>query len=160
LPPPGYNIDEVSDMRQPYLDRVERLWTAPPEERTHEPGGGIKQFFFIALSNQAFYGVRSEDQQRARELLPVFTEIGRGFPGTIGFIQQSSLFQSARDSGRVIDIEISGTDLNGLIALSGQVLGERWRYCPRRRSGRCRAWIWATRRSASRPTGCAPPKQA
>ncbi len=130
LPPPGYNIDEVSGMRQPYLDQVERLWTDPVEERVDEPGGGIKQFFFIALSNQAFYGVRSEDQQRARELLPVFTDIGRQFPGTIGFIQQSSLFQSARDSGRVIDIEISGTDLNGLIALSGQVFGRAMAILP------------------------------
>ncbi len=130
LPPPGYNIDEVSDMRQPYLDQVEHLWTTPVEERRDEPGGGIKQFFFIALSNQAFYGVRSEDQQRARELLPVFTDIGRQFPGTIGFIQQSSLFQSARDSGRVIDIEISGTDLNGLIAVSGQVFGRAMAILP------------------------------
>lgn len=130
LPPPGYNIDEVSGMRQPYIDQIGHLWATPPEQRANEPGGGIKQFFFIALSNQAFYGVRSEDPQRARELLPVFTQIGQQFPGTIGFIQQSSLFQSARDSGRVIDIELSGTDLNGLIGLGGEVFGRAMAVLP------------------------------
>lgn len=130
LPPPGYNIDEVSGMRQPFIDQIGHLWKTPPEERTAEPGGGIKQFFFIALSNQAFYGVRSEDQRRARELIPVFTGIGQQFPGTIGFIQQSSLFQSARDSGRVIDIEISGNDLNGLIARGGEIFGKAMAVMP------------------------------
>ena len=130
LPPPGYNIDEVASMRQPYIDGLSKLWTAPPEERVHEPGGGISRWFFIALSNQAFYGVRSEDPQRVRELLPAFTGIGQGFPGTIAFIQQSSLFQSARDSGRVIDIELSGNDLNGLIAIGGEVFGKAMAILP------------------------------
>ena len=46
MPPPGYNIDEVSGMRQPYIDQIGPLWKKPVEERVDEPGGGIKQFFW------------------------------------------------------------------------------------------------------------------
>ena len=129
-PPPGHNIDEVAGMRNAYVDRFSHLWTTPPEQRVDEPGGGISRFFFISLSNQAFFGIRSEDSQRARELLPVFTEVGQSFPGTISFIQQSSLFQSARDTGRSIDIELSGNDIEGLIGLGGEVFGKAMAILP------------------------------
>ncbi len=123
LPPPGYNIDEVSGMRQAYIEELGKLWQSSPEELEKLPGGGINRWFFIALSNQAFYGVRSGDPTRVRELLPEFTRVNRSFPGTIGFIQQSSLFQSGRAPGRAIDIELSGPTLEGLIDRGGQVFG-------------------------------------
>ena len=123
LPPPGLNISEVAQMRERFIEELSPLWTAPPEERAAMPGGGMDRWFFIALGNQAFYGVRAADETRVRELLPDFTRVSRSFPGTIGFIQQSSIFQSARDPGRAVDIELSGDDLSGLIERGGEVFG-------------------------------------
>ncbi len=122
-PPPGYNIDEVSNMRNVFIKELGQLWQGTPEQLHAEPGGGVDRWFFIALSNQAFYGIRAKEPTRVRELLPEFTRVSRMFPGTIGFIQQSSLFQSGRAPGRSIDIELSGPTLEGLVERGGQVFG-------------------------------------
>ncbi len=129
-PPPGHNIDEVADMRLVIEKELGRLWKAPAEEKAKMPGGGVESMFFIALSNQAFYGVRAADPTRVRELLPEFTRVTRSFPGTIGFVRQTSLFQSGRQAGRAIDIELSGPDLNRLVELGGKVFVETMRLMP------------------------------
>jgi HAE1 family hydrophobic/amphiphilic exporter-1 len=129
-PPPGHNIDEVADMRLVIEKELGQLWTGSEEERAALPGGGVQSMFFIALSNQAFYGVRSADPTRVRELLPEFTRVTRSFPGTIGFVRQTSLFQSGRQAGRAIDIELSGPDLDKLVELGGKVFVETMRLMP------------------------------
>ena len=123
LPPPGYNIDEVSAFRNVFRERLAPLWTTPQGESADLAGGGVDQFFFIALPNQSFMGVRSRDPLRVRELIPAFQEVTSTFPGSISFFQQSSLFQSARDAGRSIDVELTGPSLERLIGLGGEVFG-------------------------------------
>jgi HAE1 family hydrophobic/amphiphilic exporter-1 len=130
LPPPGYNIQEVSDMRLTLDDQLGDMWQLPPEERVDLPGGGAKHMFFIALSNQAFFGIIAEDPTRVRELIPPFTQVVRSFPGTIGFVRQTSLFQSGRQQGRAIDIQLSGPDLNKLVEVAGSVFGQTMRLMP------------------------------
>jgi HAE1 family hydrophobic/amphiphilic exporter-1 len=45
-------------------------------------------------------------------------------PGVIGIITQRSLFQRGLGEGRNIDMEITGPDLNRLVALGGQIFGQ------------------------------------
>ena len=129
-PPPGLNIDQISDMRLALEEELGQLWKAPAEERAAMPGGGISNIFFVALTSQAFFGVVSEDPARVRELLPGFTGVARSFPGTIGFVRQTSLFQSGRQAGRAIDIELSGNDLDRLVELAGGVFVDTMRLMP------------------------------
>ncbi len=125
LPPPGYSVDRVADMRLPYEQALSHLWEstpASPESET-QPGGGIKGFFFVALSDQAFMGVEARDPVRVRELIPEFQRVGLQLPGSFVVFNQLSIFQGTIDEGRNIDIEFTGPDLEQLIGLAGEAFG-------------------------------------
>lgn len=123
LPSPGYNLEEVADLRQRYIEQLSYLWEKPPEETRDLPGGGIAGFFFIALHDRCFMGVRSRDPERARELIPEFQKVNFSIPGAIGFVDQASIFQRGLGEGRNIDIDITGPELTRLIALGGEIFG-------------------------------------
>jgi HAE1 family hydrophobic/amphiphilic exporter-1 len=126
LPPPGYNLDETAGLRRPIEDHIRPLWEAkagtPEAERL--PGGGVKNFFYVAIPGLSFMGARANDQLRVRELVPAVQEGIAKIPGAIGFISQASLFQRGIGVGRNIDIEITGPELERLIELGDRVFGE------------------------------------
>jgi HAE1 family hydrophobic/amphiphilic exporter-1 len=57
-------------------------------------------------------------------LIPLAKKTGSQFPGTRAIVKQSSLFERGLSSGRTIDVEITGGDLNKLIALGRRVLDD------------------------------------
>lgn len=132
LPPPGYSVDQVSDMRKAFLERLSPLWESTPgsPEAELQPGGGIDSFFFVALADRAFLGSRSRDPLRVRELIPVYQGASRELPGTIVVISQASIFQTSIDEGRNIDIEFTGPDLERLIELAGEAFGKTFQVLP------------------------------
>ncbi len=125
LPPPGYSVDEVADMGQAYEQALSYLWESTPgsPEAAAQPGGGIKGFFFVALSDSAFMGVEARDPLRARELMPEFQKIGLRLPGSFVVLDQLSIFMGTVDEGRNIDIEFTGPDLERLIELGIEAFG-------------------------------------
>jgi HAE1 family hydrophobic/amphiphilic exporter-1 len=126
LPPPGYSLDEVSALQDAVEEEISYLWAEEPGSPEAEalPGGGARAYFFVALNNQAFLGMRSNDPLRVRELLPEIRKVNARLPGTIFVVNQSSIFSRGLGEGRSIDIEIAGPDLEQLIALAGQVFGQ------------------------------------
>ncbi len=126
LPPPGYSVDEVASLRLPIEDQVRPLWQVKPgtPEAAKLPGGGIKDFFYVAVPGFAFMGASANDSLRLREILPPLQEGVGKIPGAIGFVSQYSLFQGDAVAGRVIDVEITGPDLEVLIQHGGRVFGE------------------------------------
>ena len=124
FPPPGYNVDQVAEIQQRYVDRLEQLWDAPPEEAAALPGGGVHNFFFVALADRAFMGARARDPLRVRELLPEFQAVNADIPGAITIINQASLFARDISEGRNIDVELTGPDLERLIELGGRIFGQ------------------------------------
>lgn len=123
LPPPGYSLEEVVAMQDQVNVGLERLWQHPAgsAEAAALPGGGIENYFFVALRGSAFLGARSNDYSRVREVIPEFQRAAAGLPGTIFVINQSSLFQTRRGQGRTIDVEITGPELEQLIGIGLQV---------------------------------------
>ena len=124
LPSPGQNIEEVSALRHRYTDQLSHLWTTSGPEADRLPGGGISGFFFIALHENCFMGIRSRDPERARELIPEFQKVNFNIPGAIGFVDQASIFQRGLGEGRNIDIDITGPEIERLISLGGQIFGQ------------------------------------
>jgi len=126
LPPPGYNIEQTSEIRHLYSRELRHLWEADPEDpaTAKMPGGGIQDFFYVALPNQAFMGGSANDQLRVRELTPEFFKANVQIPGSFAFTTQFSIFQGAADEGRAIDVEITGPDLMELIRLGQIVIGQ------------------------------------
>ena len=125
LPPPGYNVEEMKSMATKVESRLSQYWEYEPgsPEALAQPGGGLGNFFFAAFSNQAFMGMRSVDDDRVRELLPTLQESLSSIPGTIGIGRQSSIFDQGLQTSRSVSIDITGPEIEGLIAVGGQMMG-------------------------------------
>ncbi|MGH9867135.1 MAG: efflux RND transporter permease subunit [Candidatus Polarisedimenticolia bacterium] len=126
LPPPGYSLDEVTSAHDVFKETLQPLTRQDPAL----PGGGVQRFFYVALNNMAFMGVRANDPERVAELIPEFSQANAKLPGTIGFITQASIFQRGIGAGRSIDIELTGPDLGELIARGGEVFGKVMQLLP------------------------------
>ncbi|MCY3666210.1 MAG: efflux RND transporter permease subunit, partial [Gemmatimonadetes bacterium] len=129
LPPPGYNLDELIQVGQTIEDVLRPHWeaaAAPDSPQAQALSGPpIANMFFVAFGRSAFMGARSTEPERVRELIPIIQgPVLGGVPGTFAVVEQSSLFQRATGSGRSIDIEITGPDLDHLIGLGGRIFGQ------------------------------------
>ena len=107
-PPPGVNIEHLrTEMGQVVAERL-----APYVSGEKQPA--IKHYFFVAYNGGVFMGVRAADSSRAQELVAVINQTIRGFPDTIAFAKQSSLFGGSR-GGRTVDMNIQGRDMDKLL---------------------------------------------
>lgn len=126
LPPPGYNIEEFIRMGETIEGVLAPYWNAKPgsPEEAALDGPSILNFFYVARGRSVFMGGRTNDESRIRELIPVFRRALADIPGVIAIVTQSSLFQRGLGEGRNIDIEITGPDLNTLVAMGGRIFGQ------------------------------------
>lgn len=126
LPPPGYNLDELMAMGQQVENEMRPYWDVEPGsaevEKLDYPM--IGDFFFVARGRSVFLGIRAFNPDEVSQLVPLVSEVGSRLPGTFAVAKQSSLFEQGLTAGRTIDIEITGPDLNRLVALGGQIFGQ------------------------------------
>ncbi len=132
LPPPGLNLEEVSSFHNVIDEKLRPLWDVPAgsPEAAGLPGGGIDDFFFVVLQNQAFLGAKANIPLRVTELIPPIREAGFQVPGAIVFAEQSSIFQQQMGAGRSIDIEITGPELERLIELGQTIMMQTFQVLP------------------------------
>ena len=116
LPPPGYNLATANAIAREIEDSVRPQWASEtgPEAKDGEPPK-IEHFFFVARNSQTFVGAMSSEPQRAAELIPLIQKALFREPGTYGFVNQPSLFGRSIGSGRAIDLNVSGADLEQVI---------------------------------------------
>jgi HAE1 family hydrophobic/amphiphilic exporter-1 len=126
LPPPGYNLNELMSMGETVEEGLRPYWDVDPgtPEAAELESPIISDFFFVARGRSVFMGLRSHDPTRAGELVPLIQRVAGQLPGTFAVAKQSSLFEQGLTAGRTIEVEITGPDLNRLVALGGQVLGK------------------------------------
>ena len=150
LPPPGYNVDEISDLgarvetkllphlgldRLPSNDGVVEALTVSRAREESGSGGSqtaglseeppiLKQFFFVAGETAIFMGAKATRPEDASRLIPILREAVTDLPGMIAVVQQASLFERGISAGRRVDIEISGPDLDTLLATGGEIYGQ------------------------------------
>lgn len=126
LPPPGYNLNQLMELGQTVESNLRPYWDAVPgsEEASRLDGPIIGDFFFVARGRSVFMGLRAYEEERAAEIIPLIQRATSQLPGTFGVASQSSLFAGGLESGRTIDVEITGPDLNKLVALGGQIFGQ------------------------------------
>ena len=126
LPPPGYSVEEVADMRHTIEKDLRPMWEVKPgsPEAKRLPAGGINNLFYVATPGTSFMGARANDPMRVAELLAPVQQAMAKLPGTIGVAIQSSLFQRGRGESRNIDVQIVGPDLPVLIQYGGRIFGQ------------------------------------
>ena len=126
LPPPGYNTEKYVRLGESIETVLTPHWDAEPgsPEEAVLDGPSIRNFFYVARGRGVFMGGRTNDDADIRDLIPVFHRALADIPGIIGIVTQSSLFQRGLGEGRNIDIEITGPDLDKLLALGGRIFGQ------------------------------------
>jgi HAE1 family hydrophobic/amphiphilic exporter-1 len=126
LPPPGYNLDELTRMGEVVEEQLKPYWDVDPDspEAAELDFPAIFDFFFVARGRSVFIGVRSVDPTRSGDLIPLIQAVSSRLPGTIVVAKQSSLFEQGLIAGRTIDIEITGPELEQLVAIGGQIMGQ------------------------------------
>ncbi len=126
LPPPGYNLDQLLAMGNTVEEGLRPYWDIDPNDPKVKQldGPPIEDFFFVARNRMVFCGVRSADPARAAELVPVIQRLGDRLPGTFLVAKQTSLFEQGLTAGRTVDVEITGPDINKLVALGGRMFGQ------------------------------------
>ncbi len=126
LPPPGYNLDELMTLGEAAEGTLVPFWDVDPEKVDVDAMEYplIKDFFYVARGRQVFMGVRSVDPTQSAKLIPLIQSVRSQLPGTFVVAKQSSLFEQGLTAGRTIDIEITGPELERLVELGGQILGQ------------------------------------
>ena len=123
-PPPGYNIQQLMAMGERFETDLKPYWDVDvdsPEAKSldYPP---ISYYFYAVFGTNVFTGMRSYDPARVRDLIPLARQVGSQFPGTRAMAKQSSLFERGLSSGRTIDVEITGGDLEHLIEVGRRVM--------------------------------------
>ncbi len=123
LPPPGYNMETFVKMGGEIESVLSPYWDAEPgsPEEAQLDGPSIRNFFYVARGRMVFMGGRTNDDKRAKELIPLMRRAVADLPGVISIITQRNLFQRGLGEGRNIDLEITGPDLNILVALGSKI---------------------------------------
>ncbi len=123
-PPPGYNLDQLSEMGAKIEQDLEPYWNVDPGSAAAAALDFpvINYYFYVVRGRQVVMGFRAEDESRVRELIPLIKAVGSQFPGTLAIASQSSLFERGLSGGRSIDIELTGPDLNRLVALGSKLM--------------------------------------
>jgi HAE1 family hydrophobic/amphiphilic exporter-1 len=125
LPPPGYNLDKLTEIGAELEATMRPYWDVDPD--VAESGTAdfpvIGDFFYVARGRMLFMGVRAKDPLRGGELVPIMRQAGASIPGMFMVAKQTSLFEQGLTSGRTVDIEITGPEIKQLIGLGGQVMG-------------------------------------
>jgi len=127
IAPSGYNVGEYTAIAERVEEQLRPYWEAEPgtPEEAALDGPPIDQFFFVAGGNFVFMGaqVPSEYSDRANLAVPVMQRALSGIPGTFAIVEQPSIFARGPETGRAIDVDLTGPDLERLLQLGGRVFG-------------------------------------
>ena len=154
-PPPGYNLKTLNGMATKVENITRRYWADEDEKPKKCPswfsriamgGNGwfplklepcdlgdvrMERFWFVARSTSTFMGASATDPTRAKELEPIMRRAVFAEPGTFGFARQRSLFGRGFGGSEIVDLDITGPDLEELLALAREAVGILNREMPR-----------------------------
>ncbi len=124
LVPPGYNVEQLEGMGREIEAELEAYWNHDPLTDPPLDFPAIGDFFCVAFGNSVFVGVSSQEETEAGKLIGLIQQrLGMKFPGSFVVAFQTSLFAGELSGGRAIDVEITGPDLEKLVAIGGQLMG-------------------------------------
>lgn len=114
VPPPGLSTAERVDIGNRFFKM------ATPHIGQDKDGlPAIKNMFYVGSEGFMISGAMSEHWDRASELLPFYNRMIYSIPGMYGVSLQPGVFESGIGEGRAIKLNVSGNDLNQIVAATG-----------------------------------------
>jgi len=126
IPPPGLSYAERKSIGEYVFEQ-----SHPYFGKDHDGFPGIKNMFYVGAEQIMLFGAISTDEQRAGELIPLFSRIIYSIPGMYGVSIQAGVFQTSLGRGRTIEVNISGDDLNRIVQVGGMLFGAIKKQIPR-----------------------------
>ena len=123
IPPPGYNLDTTETIAERIEGVARPMWEAAPEPLTEDGRPALQSFFFVATPGNSFVGAAAADPDRVADVIPILSRPIFAEPGTFGFMTQPSLFGRGVGGGRTIELNVSGNELEEILAVAGQAAG-------------------------------------
>ncbi|MCA9410705.1 MAG: efflux RND transporter permease subunit [Candidatus Omnitrophica bacterium] len=152
IPPPGYNLDQMTDIAKRLEERVRPAWEVagdqfkiesvvrggPPPKEDHRiplpiaPGSDekvipppISQYFIVAAGGRVFHVTVSQDKKRVIDTLPLlnYAAAGEVAPDVINFGFQVPLFRVGGMTGSAVKVDLAGSDLDNVIHSAGSMMG-------------------------------------
>ncbi|MCG6929493.1 MAG: efflux RND transporter permease subunit [Desulfofustis sp.] len=119
IPPPGYSIEKYKEIGDYIYEQAKPYY----QENNPEQVAPIKDMFYVGADRMTLFGAQSIYETRARELMGIFMRIMNSIPGYFGVSIQVGIFQSELGGGRSIDINVSGEDIDTIVAGSRAIFG-------------------------------------
>lgn len=119
IPPPGLSYEERMDIGRYIYDKLdpfigkERVGDLP----------GISNTFYVGAPQIMLFGVISTQEQEARKLIDPLMGIIHSIPGMYGVSLQAGIFEDRIGGGRSIDVDLTGGEIERLIAAGGAMYG-------------------------------------
>lgn len=118
IPPPGLSLEEKEAVGQEVFRRI-----MPHVHHEKDGFPAIERAFFVVRGPFMIFGAISESEERAHELIGLFSPIVNSFPGIFGISKQAGLFEQGIGQGRSINVDISGPDIEKLANVGGAMFG-------------------------------------
>lgn len=116
--PPGLSYEERRAIGEYCLNYLK-----PYYEPDYEGYPGIKSAFYMSGGDYNSLGIVSANPQRTRELIPLAKKMMDSIPGVTGISNQSSIFGRGMGGGRAIDVNLSGADIDAMLAAANRMMG-------------------------------------
>ncbi len=116
VPPPGYSIDELEATGNRLQNQMARYTGVETDGEAN-----IKRSFFVGSPDRVFAGAVAEDGKDVGRMLSLLRRVQSKIPGMISFATQASLFGRTIGGGRVVEIDIKGSDLPTMTELGGEL---------------------------------------
>ena len=148
IPPPGYNLGQLTKMGKRVEDMIRPYWEAAPDQfavealnRGDKPREDKRQpvkdfmtgreavpppinnYFLVSFEGRMFHGAISNDKKKVKDLVPLLNTAtwGHNAPDTFAFAFQMPLFREGGNTGSAIKIDIKGNQMEPVNA-SAQAL--------------------------------------
>ncbi|MEE2746488.1 MAG: efflux RND transporter permease subunit [Pseudomonadota bacterium] len=117
-PPPGYNLDTMEEIMTRVQEKTRKFWSSTVTrgskaltQVTNDIEKKIDRFFVVSLRGRAFMAASHVDPGKAYELIPLLQKPAREEPGALAFVFQPTLWGRSIGSGRGINVDVLGPDL-------------------------------------------------
>ena len=139
MPPSGYNLKTMTEIATKSEKATEPLWDIEGKDKkisVDQPS--IQRFFFAAFRANAIIGAVATDPSRIDDLIPILERSLYSEPKTFAIMRKRSIFGRGIGGSRSIDLDVSGGNLEEIIAIAQRAAGKLGKVLPRREGTRMR----------------------